>query len=105
MRYQQRIGSRGNGPCVQTELGDPEVLVNIAGTNIAARTLDKLSPEDFREVVDVNLTGAFLCIHAFLPTMRKNARGTIINIISDAGLTANAFSGPPTSPPSSASPD
>ena len=61
------------------------VIVNSAGTNIVRRALAELSVEDFRHVVDVNLTGAFLVTHAFLPDMRKAGRGTIVNIVSDAG--------------------
>lgn len=78
---------------VRQQLGDPTVLVNSAGSNIAARALEVLSPDDFRRLLDVNLTGAFLCVHAFLPGMLRQANGTIVNIISDAGLLANATAG------------
>ena len=78
---------------VRAELGDPTVLVNSAGINVAARGLAQLSTDDFRKVLDANLTGAFLCIHAFLPAMRKRGEGTIVNIISDAGLSSNPVSG------------
>jgi NAD(P)-dependent dehydrogenase (short-subunit alcohol dehydrogenase family) len=78
---------------VRSELGDPTVLVNSAGLNVAKRALVDLSVEDFKHIVDVNLTGAFLCIHAFLPAMRRNGAGTIVNINSDAGLSANPVSG------------
>jgi NAD(P)-dependent dehydrogenase (short-subunit alcohol dehydrogenase family) len=78
---------------VRKELGDPNVLVNAAGINIARRSLMDLSVKDFQAVVAVNLTGAFLVAHAFLPGMRQAGRGTIVNIISDAGLRANPISG------------
>lgn len=78
---------------VRAELGDISVLVNSAGTNIARRALADLSAEDFRKVLDINLTGAFLCVHEFLPDMRRRGSGTIVNVISDAGLTANRISG------------
>lgn len=84
----QRMAAR-----VRSELGAVSVLINSAGTNIAKRALAELSVEDYRHVVDVNLTGAFLTAHAFLPDMRAAGRGTIVNIISDAGLTANRISG------------
>ena len=35
--------------------------------------------------------GSFYCASAFLPAMRQQGFGTIINIVSDAGLTANAL--------------
>ena len=78
---------------VRAEFGDPTVLVNSAGINVARRSLAELSQADFKKVIDVNLTGAFLCIHALLPGMRKQGGGTIVNVISDAGLHANPISG------------
>jgi NAD(P)-dependent dehydrogenase (short-subunit alcohol dehydrogenase family) len=78
---------------VRAELGDPTVLVNSAGINVAARGLAALSVDDFKKVLNVNLVGAFLTIHAFLPGMRKLGVGTIVNVISDAGLCANPISG------------
>jgi NADP-dependent 3-hydroxy acid dehydrogenase YdfG len=74
-------------------LGDPGVLVNSAGTNIAKRSLAELSIEDYKAVVDVNLNGAYYVTAAFLPAMRAARRGTIVHVISDAGLTANKISG------------
>lgn len=79
---------------VRNAFGDPSVLVNSAGTNTKARSMAEVSPADFRELIDVNLTGAFLCSRAFLPAMRKARRGTIVNIGSDAGIYANTVSGP-----------
>ncbi len=78
---------------VRSAFGDPTVLVNSAGSNIANRALEVLSPADFRRLIDINLTGAFLCTHALLPGMLRQQRGTIVNIISDAGLLANATAG------------
>jgi NAD(P)-dependent dehydrogenase (short-subunit alcohol dehydrogenase family) len=84
---------RAMGERVRAELGEPTVLVNSAGTNIARRALADLSVDDYRHVVDVNLNGAFFCTHALLPGMRRRGRGTIVNVISDAGLFANRVSG------------
>src|SRR5215210_5210402 len=78
---------------VRRELGEVDVLVNNAGTNVPRRSLEQLSVEDFKHLIDVNLTGAFLLTHAFLPQMRRRGRGTIVNVISDAGLFANRGSG------------
>jgi len=83
----QRMAQR-----VRNELGDPTVLVNSAGMNIARRALTELSVEDYRQVIDINLNGAFYVTHAFLPAMRKQG-GTIVHVVSDAGLTANRVSG------------
>lgn len=74
--------------------GDVQVLVNAAGTNVPRRSLDVLSVEDYQQLIDVNLTGTFLCARAFLPGMRRLGAGTIVNIVSDAGLRASAKAGP-----------
>jgi NAD(P)-dependent dehydrogenase (short-subunit alcohol dehydrogenase family) len=73
--------------------GGVHALVNSAGTNVPRRGLDVLSLEDFRALVDVNLHGTFHCVHAVLPHMRRQAEGTIVNVVSDAGLIANAKAG------------
>ena len=79
---------------VRQELGDVEVLVNAAGTNTPRRSLKEISFENYRALVETNLTGAYLCVQAFLPRMRERNSGTIINIVSDAGKQANAKAGP-----------
>jgi NAD(P)-dependent dehydrogenase (short-subunit alcohol dehydrogenase family) len=78
----------------QDQLGEVEVLVNAAGTNTPKRSLKELSFEKYRELVETNLTGAYLCVQAFLPGMRQRKSGTIINIVSEAGKAASPKSGP-----------
>lgn len=78
---------------VRAELGRVSVIINSAGINIARRSLAELTVEDYRQVLDINLTGAFLVTRAFLTDMRQAGRGTIVNIISDAGVQANRISG------------
>jgi NAD(P)-dependent dehydrogenase (short-subunit alcohol dehydrogenase family) len=78
---------------IRQEVGDVDVLVNNAGTNVPRRSLEELSIEDFKHLIDVNLTGAFLLVHSFLPAMRRRGTGTIVNVISDAGLFPNRGSG------------
>jgi len=68
--------------------------VNAAGTNTPKRSLKELSFEKYRELVETNLTGAYVCVPAFLPRMRERKSGTIINIVSDAGKAASPKSGP-----------
>jgi NAD(P)-dependent dehydrogenase (short-subunit alcohol dehydrogenase family) len=74
--------------------GTVHVLVNGAGTNVPQRALPVLSGDDHRHIIDTNLNGAFYCAQAFLPTMRKQGGGTIINIVSDAALAAIVRAGP-----------
>lgn len=78
---------------VRSEIGDVEVLVNAAGTNTPARSLRELSLEKYRELVETNLTGAYLCVQAFLPRMRERRSGTIVNIVSEAGKQASPKAG------------
>ena len=78
---------------VVRRFGGVHALVNSAGTNIPRRGMDVLSVDDFHALVDVNLSGTFHCVHAVLPIMRRQGEGTIVNIVSDAGLVANAKAG------------
>jgi NAD(P)-dependent dehydrogenase (short-subunit alcohol dehydrogenase family) len=79
---------------VLAEFGDVEVLVNAAGTNVPQRALEVLSLADYHEMMNANLNGAFYCVQAFLPRMRQQGSGTIINIISEAGKAASPKAGP-----------
>jgi NADP-dependent 3-hydroxy acid dehydrogenase YdfG len=71
-----------------------EVLVNAAGTNAPKRALEVLSLEDYHEMIDTNLNGAYYCVQAFLPQMRARKSGTLINIVSEAGKRASPKAGP-----------
>jgi NAD(P)-dependent dehydrogenase (short-subunit alcohol dehydrogenase family) len=73
--------------------GPVELLVNAAGTNVPRRSLEHLSIADYEAIINTNLNGTFYCIRAVLAEMRANRSGTIVNIVSDAGLIANTFSG------------
>ena len=73
--------------------GRIDALVNAAGTNIPERSLEKMTEARYREVFDVNLTGALNTIQAFLPAMRTQQGGTIVNINSIAGQNASVLSG------------
>ena len=81
------------GRDILAALGNVEVLVNAAGTNIPQRSLEVVSQKDFDEVVATNLHGAYAAVQAFLPGMREQGNGTIVNINSEAGLRASAKSG------------
>ena len=78
---------------VLAQLGHVDVLVNAAGTNLPARSLEVLSLEDYHRLMDTNLNGAYYCVQAFLPQMRQRRSGTIVNIVSIAGLRASAKAG------------
>src|SRR6185503_3796644 len=82
------------GKAVRKALGEIDVLVNAAGTNTPGRSLRELPFDKYRELVDTNLTGAYLCLQAFLPSMRERGSGTVVNIVSDAAKQASAKAGP-----------
>jgi NADP-dependent 3-hydroxy acid dehydrogenase YdfG len=73
--------------------GRIDAVVNAAGTNIPDRSLAKMTDEKFHQVFDVNLSGALNTIQAFLPAMRKQQGGTIVNVNSIAGQNASVLSG------------
>ena len=79
---------------VLAQFKEVEVLVNAAGTNAPKRALEVLSLEDYHAMIDTNLNGAYYCVQAFLPQMRKRKSGTIINIVSEAGKQASPKAGP-----------
>ena len=74
---------------VQRELGRLDILVNSAGVNIRRPSLE-FSLADWRMVLDINLTGSFLCSQAAAPAMIANGWGRIINISSMLGIVGLA---------------
>jgi gluconate 5-dehydrogenase len=64
-----------------------DVAVNVPGINRRKPVLE-LEPEEFSEVLDVNLLGVFHCAKAFGTLMVPNGRGKIINMASIFGLVA-----------------
>jgi NADP-dependent 3-hydroxy acid dehydrogenase YdfG len=63
--------------------GTPSLLVNNAG-HFHIASIEKESIAEFSRMLDVNLTGAFRLVHAFLPIMRERGTGHIITIGSIA---------------------
>ncbi|MDX5361647.1 MAG: SDR family oxidoreductase [Alphaproteobacteria bacterium] len=77
--------------------GSLDILVNNAGISPKheGRTapVADMDPAEWRRVLDVNLTGAFLCARACIPHMRKVGWGRIVNIASQAGRTRSDIAG------------
>jgi serine 3-dehydrogenase (NADP+) len=68
------------------QFGKIDVLVFATGTNIRDRATNRLTPELWNSVVDVNLNGAFYATHAVLPSMRAAGAGHLIYISSISGV-------------------
>ena len=66
---------------IESTHGRLDVLFNNAGTNVPAMTIDELSVEQWQQVINVNLTGAFLAARGAFALMRKQSPqgGRIIN--------------------------
>jgi NAD(P)-dependent dehydrogenase (short-subunit alcohol dehydrogenase family) len=74
--------------------GPVEVLVNAAGITGAGTVLEE-DPASWRRILDVNLTGAFLCCREALPDMIAAGAGSIVNVASvNARFGGSALSGP-----------
>ena len=71
------------------KMGRVDVLINSAGINIRG-PIDELTPEQFREVLEVNVTGTWLCSRALLPGMKERRWGRVINLASALGLVGMA---------------
>lgn len=65
--------------------GGLEILVNAAGV-FRDTVIWKMTDAQWREVIDVNLTGAFNCARAAAGTLRESGWGSIVNITSINGL-------------------
>lgn len=71
------------------EYGRIDVLINSAGINIRG-PIETLSLDQFRQVLDVNLTGTWLSCRAVVPHMKKARYGRIINVASTLGMVGLA---------------
>ena len=69
--------------------GKIDILVNNAGIAGVNKMLWECTPEEWREVMDVDLYGVFLCCRAFVPAMLESGWGRIVNVASIAGKEGN----------------
>jgi len=74
---------------VEETLGPVEILVNNAGITRDAM-FHKMTPQQWRDVIDTNLTGVFNMTHPVWPGMRERGFGRIVNISSINGQKGQA---------------
>jgi NAD(P)-dependent dehydrogenase (short-subunit alcohol dehydrogenase family) len=74
---------------VIAEFGRIDILVNNAATR-SHKPLIETSEQEWRSVIDTNLTGAFFCCKAVGPHMIRQGGGRVINISSRAGIRGRA---------------
>src|SRR6185369_14460120 len=70
------------------EGGAVDILINNAGVGIFA-SVESMTVEDFRTVLETNVFGVFYCFHEAIPLMKQRGGGYIINISSLAGANAH----------------
>jgi 3alpha(or 20beta)-hydroxysteroid dehydrogenase len=70
---------------IEREVGALHVLVNNAGI-VSRAVASSIALDEWRRVIDVNLTGPMLGIQAATPSMRRSGGGAIVNMSSTAGL-------------------
>ena len=74
---------------ILSELGSIDVLINNAGTG-AFDLAENLEEELVHQMIDINLKGTIFCTQVILEHMKKINNGTIIHVISTAGLIGKA---------------
>ena len=72
-----------------SKFGKIDIFVNSAGIAGPGANVSDYSLEDWHRVMDINLTGTFLCCRAVVAHMQKNNRGRIVNLASIAGKEGN----------------
>jgi 3-oxoacyl-[acyl-carrier protein] reductase len=73
----------------ERRLGPVDILVAGAGVTGPTATVVDYSVEAWQQVIDIDLTGVFLCNRAVVPGMTKRNYGRIVNIASIAGKEGN----------------
>jgi len=88
-----QAGCQGIAAAALARYGRLDILVNNAGTNIRKQP-QEYTLEEWKTVIDTNLTSAFLCSQAAYAPMLQAGGGKIINIGSMMSIFGAAFTGP-----------
>lgn len=79
---------------VLEQFGGIDILINNAGILGPYLPVEEYPEEQWDQVIAVNLKGTFLCCQAVIPIMKKQGKGSIVNIASVAGKEGNANMAP-----------
>jgi serine 3-dehydrogenase (NADP+) len=71
------------------QFGRIDILVVASGINTPDRSMERLTPQIWDSLIDVNLNGAFYATHAILPSMRSAGSGHLIYVSSVSGVMAD----------------
>jgi 3-oxoacyl-[acyl-carrier protein] reductase len=85
---QADVSNAGDAARLVAEAGDPDILVNNAGLTRDG-VLARMSDEDWRTVIDTNLSSVFYTCRAVTRPMMKKRAGSIVNISSIVGMHGN----------------
>jgi len=75
-------------------LGGLDVLVNNAGVAGPAAAVEEMELDGWRRTLDVNLTGAFLCVRAAVPLLKQAGGGSLVVMSSNAGTMGLPYRAP-----------
>lgn len=84
------VGDEASVAAAFAAAGPVDILVNNAG-QVETAPLAKTSLESWQRLLNVNLTGTFLCSRAVLPGMSERGFGRIVNVASTAALKGYAY--------------
>jgi NAD(P)-dependent dehydrogenase (short-subunit alcohol dehydrogenase family) len=72
-----------------------DIAVNNASIFCMGKTLHEYTSEEYNEIINVNLTGSFLCMQEEIKIMLKSNSGSIVNILSNTSIGANTYGSAP----------
>lgn len=91
--YEVDVSSKGEVnkvfQTIHSQVGSIDILINNAGVG-AFDIAESVDEEFVHRMIDINLKGTIFCSQAVLSDMKKSNEGTIVNVISTAGLEGKA---------------